>query len=118
MNKQELLDQLAIEMLRLAPHLLVKTYEVYDLAKAMVDRRQHILDQWTLRDANSGGAIESLGLSVRSGKCLEAEEIYTIDQLIYYTENELLKTPNLGRRSLNEIKEKLAERGLKLRGQA
>ena len=118
MKKEELLDQLAIEMLRLAPHLLVKTYEVYDLAKAMVDRRQHILDQWTLRDANSGGLIASLGLSVRSGKCLEAEEIHTIDQLIYYTENDLLKVPNLGRRSLNEIKDRLAERGLKLRGQA
>jgi DNA-directed RNA polymerase subunit alpha len=49
---------------------------------------------------------------------LEADEIYTIGQLVYYTENDLLKTPNLGRRSLNEIKEKLAERGLKLRGQA
>ena len=84
----------------------------------MVDRRQHIIDQWTLRDANSGGAIESLGLSVRSGRCLEAEEIFTIDQLIYYTENDLLKVPNLGRRSLNEIKDRLAERGLKLRGQA
>jgi DNA-directed RNA polymerase alpha subunit len=118
MKKEELLDQLAIEMLRLAPHLLVKTYEVYDLAKAMVDRRQHIIDQWTLRDANTGGLIEALGLSVRAVKCLEADEIYTIDQLIYYSENDLLRLPNLGRRSLNEIKEKLAERGLKLRGQA
>jgi DNA-directed RNA polymerase alpha subunit len=118
MKKEELLDQLAIEMLRLAPHFLVKTYEVYDLAKAMVDRRQHILDQWALRDVNTGGVIASLGLSVRASKCLEADEIYTIGQLVYYTENDLLKTPNLGRRSLNEIKEKLAERGLKLRGQA
>lgn len=118
MKKEELLDQLAIEMLRLAPHLLVKTYEVYDLAKAMVDRRQQILEQWTLRDANTGGLITSLGLSVRAVKCLEADEIYTIDQLIYYRENDLLRLPNLGRRSLNEIKEKLAERGLKLQGQA
>ena len=118
MKKEELLDQLAIEMLRLAPHYVVNTREVYDLAGAMVDRRQHILDQWTLRDASSGGVIASLGLSVRASKCLEADEIYTIGQLVYYTENDLLKTPNLGRRSLNEIKEKLAERGLKLRGQA
>ena len=115
MNKEELLDQLAIEILRIAPHSFVKAY---DLAGEMIERRGHILDQWTLRDANTGGVIASLGLSVRSAKCLEADEIYTIGQLVYYTENDLLKTPNLGRRSLNEIKEKLAERGLKLRGQA
>jgi DNA-directed RNA polymerase alpha subunit len=118
MKKEELLDQLAIEMLRLAPHYVVNTREVYDLAGAMVDRRQHILDQWTLRDANKGGLIASLGLSVRAVKCLEADEIYTIDQLIYYRENDLLRLPNLGRRSLNEIKEKLAELGLTLKGQA
>lgn len=118
MNKEELLDQLAIEMLRLAPHYAVNTREVYDLAGAMIDRRQHILDQWTLRDSSTGNSIESMGLSVRSYKCLMAEEIYTINQLLTRTENELLKTPNLGRRSLNEIKDWLAERGLKLQGQA
>ena len=117
MTKEELLDQLAIEILRLAPHTFVKTYEAYDLAGAMIDRRQRILEQWTLRDASIGNSIEDLELSVRSYKCLMAEEIYTINKLIDRTENDLLKTPNLGRRSLNEIKEKLAERGLKLRGQ-
>ena len=46
--------------------------------------------------------------------CLKAENIYYIGDLIQRTENELLKTPNLGRKSLNEIKEVLAARGLTL----
>ena len=45
---------------------------------------------------------------------LAAENIYYIGDLIQRTENELLKTPNLGRKSLNEIKEVLASRGLSL----
>lgn len=118
MNREELLDQLAIEILRIAPHTFVKTYEAYDLAGAMIDRRQCILEQWTLRDANADGYIEDLALSARSVSCLQAECIRTISQLLRCTENDLLKVPNLGRRSLNEIKDKLAERGLKLRGQA
>jgi len=46
--------------------------------------------------------------------CLKAENIYYIGDLIQRTETELLKTPNLGRKSLNEIKEVLASRGLTL----
>ena len=53
-------------------------------------------------------------LTVRSANCLKAENIYYIGDLIQRTENELLKTPNLGRKSLNEIKEVLAQRGLTL----
>ena len=53
-------------------------------------------------------------LTVRSANCLKAENIYYIGDLIQRTENELLKTPNLGRKSLNEIKEVLAARGLTL----
>jgi DNA-directed RNA polymerase subunit alpha len=51
---------------------------------------------------------------VRSANCLKAENIYYIGDLIQRTETELLKTPNLGRKSLNEIKEVLASRGLTL----
>ena len=51
---------------------------------------------------------------MRSANCLKAENIYYIGDLIQRTETELLKTPNLGRKSLNEIKEVLASRGLSL----
>ena len=58
--------------------------------------------------------VDELELTVRSANCLKAENIYYIGDLIQRTENELLKTPNLGRKSLNEIKEVLASRGLTL----
>jgi len=58
--------------------------------------------------------VDDLELTVRSANCLKAENIYYIGDLIQRSENELLKTPNLGRKSLNEIKEVLAARGLTL----
>lgn len=58
--------------------------------------------------------VDDLELTVRSANCLKAENIYYIGDLIQRTENELLKTPNLGRKSLNEIKEVLAAHGLTL----
>ena len=58
--------------------------------------------------------VDDLELTVRSANCLKAENIYYIGDLIQRTEVELLKTPNLGRKSLTEIKEVLASRGLAL----
>lgn len=58
--------------------------------------------------------VDELELTVRSANCLKAENIYYIGDLVQRTESELLKTPNLGRKSLNEIKEVLSARGLSL----
>jgi DNA-directed RNA polymerase subunit alpha len=58
--------------------------------------------------------IDDLELTVRSANCLKAESIYYIGDLIQRTEVELLKTPNLGKKSLTEIKDVLAARGLSL----
>ena len=58
--------------------------------------------------------VDDLELTVRSAKCLKAESIYYIGDLIQRTEVELLKTPNLGKKSLTEIKVVLASRGLSL----
>ncbi len=58
--------------------------------------------------------VDDLELTVRSANCLKAENIYYIGDLIQRTETELLKTPNLGRKSLNEIKDVLASKGLAL----
>ncbi len=58
--------------------------------------------------------IDDLELTVRSANCLKAESIYYIGDLIQKTEVELLKTPTLGKKSLTEIKEVLAQRGLSL----
>ncbi len=58
--------------------------------------------------------IDDLELTVRSANCLKAEQIYFIGDLIQRTEVELLKTPNLGKKSLTEIKDVLASKGLSL----
>lgn len=58
--------------------------------------------------------VDDLELTVRSANCLKAESIYYIGDLIQRTEVELLKTPNLGKKSLTEIKDVLASRGLAL----
>lgn len=58
--------------------------------------------------------VDELELTVRSANCLKAENIFYIGDLIQKTESELLKTPNLGKKSLTEIKDVLASRGLSL----
>ncbi len=77
-------------------------------------------ERGTSQQANTGvdpvllRPIDDLELTVRSANCLKAESIYYIGDLIQKTEVELLKTPNLGKKSLTEIKEVLAQRGLSL----
>jgi DNA-directed RNA polymerase subunit alpha len=58
--------------------------------------------------------VDDLELTVRSANCLKAESINYIGDLVQKTENELLKTPNLGKKSLTEIKDVLASRSLSL----
>jgi DNA-directed RNA polymerase subunit alpha len=58
--------------------------------------------------------VDDLELTPRSSNCLKAQSIHYIGDLIQYTENDLLRTPNLGRKSLNEIKQVLAEHNLSL----
>lgn len=59
-------------------------------------------------------SIDDLELTVRSANCLKAENIYYIGDLVQRNESDLLKTPNLGKKSLNEIKDVLAQRSLTL----
>ena len=59
-------------------------------------------------------SIEELELTVRSTNCLKAESIFLIGDLIHRSEFDLLKTPNLGKKSLNEIKDVLASKNLSL----
>ncbi|MDR3158713.1 MAG: DNA-directed RNA polymerase subunit alpha [Zoogloeaceae bacterium] len=100
------------EAIRAAARILVSQLEVFaDLegtAPAVESRKPVQVDPILLRP------VDDLELTVRSANCLKAESIYYIGDLIQRTENELLKTPNLGRKSLNEIKEVLATHGLTL----
>lgn len=58
--------------------------------------------------------VDDLELTVRAANCLKAENIYYIGDLVQRSEHDLLKTPNLGKKSLLEIKSVLAQRGLSL----
>lgn len=77
-------------------------------AEAKPERVEENVDPVLLRP------VDDLELTVRSANCLKAENIYYIGDLIQRTEVELLKTPNLGKKSLTEIKDILASRGLSL----
>ena len=70
--------------------------------------------QMLLRNENLNRSVEELELSVRSYNCLKNANIQTIGELVQKTEAEMLKTKNFGRKSLNEIKEILAQMGLSL----
>jgi DNA-directed RNA polymerase subunit alpha len=101
------------EAVRTAARILVEQLSVFaDLkgteAAAAEAARAPQVDPILLRP------VDDLELTVRSANCLKAENIYYIGDLIQRTETELLKTPNLGRKSLNEIKEVLASKGLSL----
>jgi DNA-directed RNA polymerase subunit alpha len=67
-----------------------------------------------IRNENLNRSVEELELSVRSYNCLKNANIQSIGELVQKTESEMLKTKNFGRKSLNEIKEILAQMGLSL----
>jgi DNA-directed RNA polymerase subunit alpha len=100
------------EAVRYAARVLVEQLSVFADLKGMPaqieEKKATQIDPILLRP------VDDLELTVRSANCLKAENIYYIGDLIQRTETELLKTPNLGRKSLNEIKEVLASRGLTL----
>ncbi len=77
-------------------------------SEQVVEEEEEEIDPILLRP------VDDLELTVRSANCLKAENIYYIGDLIQRTEVELLKTPNLGKKSLTEIKDVLAQRGLSL----
>ncbi|UVK77280.1 MAG: RNA polymerase subunit alpha [Sodalis sp. Fle] len=117
------LDKLVIEMetngtidpedaIRRAATILVEQLEAFvdlrDVCQPEVKEEKPEFDPILLRP------VDDLELTVRSANCLKAESIHYIGDLVQRTEVELLKTPNLGKKSLTEIKDILASRGLSL----
>ena len=100
------------EAIRYAARVLVEQFAVFAALEgtpAPVEKPQAPkVDPMLLRP------VDDLELTPRSSNCLKAQSIHYIGDLIQYTENDLLRTPNLGRKSLNEIKQVLAEHGLSL----
>lgn len=84
--------------------------------RLLVDVKIAILENVKISTDLSMQSISDLGLTVRATNCLTAEGIETVGDLVRRSENYLLKTPNLGRKSLNEIRETLVALGLQLAG--
>ena len=107
------------EALRQAAELLVDRLQIFTDPD-----RQRAVDEFPIEGigvAVGSGMddvlIEELELGVRSYNCLKREGIQTVGDLVTKTEAELLNIPNFGKKSIDEVKEKLAERGLSLRGE-
>lgn len=102
------------EAVRTAARLLIEQLSTFADLKGVTVPSEQPKAASTLIDPILTRPVDELELTVRSANCLKAENIYYIGDLIQRTETELLKTPNLGRKSLNEIKDVLAARGLTL----
>ena len=120
MTREDRLDELAMEAMKAAivNGGIVNTYALalnsYTVASEMLNRRHLILEQMILGDMPSM-LVEELAMTVRTSNCLKEAKIFTIGQLQQWTTEELMRLPNLGRKSLKEVIEQLQQRGLKLR---
>jgi DNA-directed RNA polymerase subunit alpha len=103
------------DALGLAAKLLKDHMAIFINFEEEMDADHHAEDgRMHLRNENLNRSVEELELSVRSYNCLKNANIQTIGELVQKTEPEMLKTKNFGRKSLNEIKEILAQMGLSL----
>lgn len=100
------------EAIRAAANVLAEQLSYFVDLKSKEKQKQE--DQQPEFDPVLLRPVDDLELTVRSANCLKAESIYYIGDLIQRSEVELLKTPNLGKKSLNEIKDVLEEHNLSL----
>ena len=89
-------------------HQLSAFAELGRLEEVIEEKEEIKIDPVMLRP------VDELELTVRSANCLKAENVHCVGDLVQKSEYDLLRTPNLGKKYLNEIKEVLASRGLSL----
>lgn len=121
-TKENLLDSFAIAALKSligrtsydasAAYKLAE--EAYIISEQMIERREKILNKWQLAKDVLNQGLARLDLTIRTQRCLEADRIFTIEQLLRCTERRLMKVPNLGKKSITEIVQQLAARGYTL----
>jgi DNA-directed RNA polymerase subunit alpha len=105
---------LPADAIGLAAKLLKDHMSIFINFEEEIEAEQQAEERVQLRNDNLNRSVEELELSVRSYNCLKNANIQTIGELVQKTEAEMLKTKNFGRKSLNEIKEILAQMGLSL----
>jgi len=108
------------EALRQAAEILVDRMSIFTDPDRTRATDEYPIEGLATAPAGGGGMddvlIEELELGVRSYNCLKREGIQTVGDLVSKTEAELLNVPNFGKKSIDEVQEKLLERGLSLRG--
>ncbi|MBN2055608.1 DNA-directed RNA polymerase subunit alpha [bacterium] len=98
-----------------AAKLLIQQFTLFvDFDDTYEEEKESVDEDWERTRQNLMRSVDELELSVRSHNCLENAEIKTIADLVQKSDQEMLKTRNFGRKSLNEIKEILAGMGLSL----
>ena len=108
------------EALRQAAEILMDRMSIFtdpDRARSGDDPGADALSEGPVGGGMGDVLIEELELGVRSYNCLKREGIQTIGDLLAKTEAELLNVPNLGQKSIDEVQEKLSDRGLSLRSE-
>jgi DNA-directed RNA polymerase subunit alpha len=96
-----------------AAQILMEHLQMFvDFDETYVEEEEEIDEEAERRRAYLSKPVAELELSVRSANCLEAANIVTIRDLVTKTESDMLKYRNFGRKSLNEIKDLLADMGL------
>ena len=118
MNREDRIFQVYLHLLQTKPDLNPKqaadvAIDAVELLECSIAHRQRIADIERMIDEKKA-VWNILNLSARASNNLWAEEIYTLDDLCRLTERQVLNINNMGRRSLNEIKEALAKIGRQL----
>jgi DNA-directed RNA polymerase alpha subunit len=125
MTNEEFIDHIAlttlVENLRKVTNPMTLTdanrqaYLAYATGVAMLEQKLKLLKEFADLKARESTDLIHLNLTLRTLHALMGDDIYTIDQLTQCTESHLLRIPNLGRKALNEIKDGLSTKGLKLK---
>jgi DNA-directed RNA polymerase alpha subunit len=125
MTNEEFIDHIALhtllESLRKVTHPMSLAdanklaYVAYATGEAMLEQKLKLLKEFDNLKARESTDLIHLNLTLRTLHALMGDDIYTIAQLTQCTENHLIRIPNLGRKALNEIKDGLLAKGLKLK---
>jgi DNA-directed RNA polymerase alpha subunit len=125
MNNEEFIDHIALhtllESLRKVTHPMGiaeanrLAYLAYATGEAMLEQKLKLLKEFADLKARESTDLIHLNLTLRTLHALMGDDIYNIDQLTQCTESHLLRIPNFGRKALNEVKDGLSAKGLKLK---